>query len=80
VGVSTGAYSYQSSEQARNDLYIFGVQAYASCIASTLSQNNVLPRGTYVEFDTEKFLIENEIADKMDYPDMPEENTQEELA
>jgi phage portal protein BeeE len=80
VGVSTGAYSYQSSEQARNDLYIFGVQAYASCIASTLSQNNVLPRGTYVEFDTEKFLVENEIADKMDYPDMPEENTQEELA
>jgi hypothetical protein len=45
-----------------------------------LSQNNVLPRGTYVEFDTEKFLVENEIADKMDYPDMPEENTQEELA
>jgi phage portal protein BeeE len=80
VGVSTGAYSYQSSEQARNDLYIFGVQAYASCIASTLSQNNVLPRGTFVEFDTEKFLVENEIADKMEYPDMPEENTQEELA
>jgi phage portal protein BeeE len=80
VGVSTGAYSYQSSEQARADLYIFGVQAYASCIASTLSQNNVLPRGTYVEFDTEKFLLENEIADKMDSPDMPEENTQEELA
>lgn len=80
VGVSTGAYSYQSSEQARADLYIFGVQAYASCIASTLSQNNVLPRGTYVEFDTEKFLVENEIADKMDSPDMPEENTQEELA
>jgi phage portal protein BeeE len=79
VGVSTGAYSYQSSEQARADLYIFGVQAYAECISSTLSQNNVLPRGTYVEFDTEKFLIENEIADKMDN-DLPEENTQEELA
>jgi phage portal protein BeeE len=80
VGVSTGAYSYQSSEQARADLYIFGVQAYANCIASTLSQNNVLPRGTFCEFDTEKFLVENEIADKMDTPDMPEENTQEELA
>ena len=79
VGVSTGAYSYQSSEQARNDLYIFGVQAYAECISSTLSQNNVLPRGTFVEFDTEKFLIENEIADKMDN-NLPEENTQEELA
>ena len=80
VGVSTGAYSYQSSEQARNDLYIFGVQAYAECLASTLSQNNVLPRGTYVKFDTSDFLIENEMADKMDTPDLPEENTQESLA
>jgi phage portal protein BeeE len=80
VGVSTGAYSYQSSEQARADLYIFGVQAYSQCLAATLSQNNVLPRGTYVEFDTDDFLIENEIADKMDSPDLPEENTQEELA
>lgn len=80
AGVSVGAYSYQSSEQARADLYIFGVQAYAECIAATLSQNNVLPRGTYVEFDTEKFLVENEVADKMDNTDTPEENTQEELA
>jgi len=80
VGVSTGAYSYQSSEQARADLYIFGVQAYSQCLAATLSQNNVLPRGTYVEFDTHDFLVENEMADKMDSPDLPEENTQEELA
>ena len=84
VGVSTGAYSYQSSEQARADLYIFGVQAYAECLASTLSQNNVLPRGTYVEFDTDDFLIENEMADKMDTsnqpPDQPQQNTQESLA
>ena len=84
VGVSTGAYSYQSSEQARADLYIFGVQAYAECLASTLSQNNVLPRGTYVEFDTDDFLVENEMADKMDTsnqpPDQPQENTQESLA
>jgi len=84
VGVSTGAYSYQSSEQARADLYIFGVQAYAECLASTLSQNNVLPRGTYVEFDTDDFLVENEMADKMDTsnqpPDQPQQNTQESLA
>lgn len=79
VGVSTGAYSYQSSEQARNDLYIFGVKAYAQCIASTLSQNNVLPRNTFVEFDTEDFLVENELADKMPESDI-QENTQEELA
>jgi hypothetical protein len=56
------------------------VQAYAQCLASTLSQNNVLPRGTFVEYDTHDFLVENEMADKMDSPDLPEENTQEELA
>jgi len=80
VGVSTGSYSYQSSEQARADLYIFGVKAYADCIAATLSQNNVLPRGTYVKFDSDEYLIENYAADKMDSPDMPQENTQESLA
>jgi phage portal protein BeeE len=79
VGVSTGAYSYQSSEQARADLYIFGVQPYAQCIASTLSMNNVLPRGTYVCFDTDDFLVENEMADSMD-TNQPQENTQEALA
>jgi phage portal protein BeeE len=79
VGVSTGAYSYQSSEQARADLYIFGVQAYASCLSSTLSQNNILPRGTYVKFDTSDFLIENQMADTMNQ-DQPQENTQESLA
>ena len=80
VGVSTGSYSYQSSEQARADLYIFGVKAYADCIAATLSQNNVLPRGTYVKFDADEYLVENYAADKMDSPDKPQENTQEELA
>jgi phage portal protein BeeE len=87
VGVSTGAYSYQSSEQARADLFIFGVQAFAQTLSATLSMNNVLPRGTYVKFDTDDFLIENEIADTMDKPqpmgqpqNQPEENTQEALA
>jgi hypothetical protein len=41
--------------------------------------NNVLPRGTYVKFDTDSYLEENYVADKM--PDTaPEENTQESLA
>jgi phage portal protein BeeE len=80
VGVSTGSYSYQSSEQARADLYIFGVKTYADAIAATLSQNNVLPRGTYVKFDAEEYLLENYAADKMDSPDVIQENTQEELA
>jgi phage portal protein BeeE len=80
VGVSTGAYAYTSSEQSRADLYIFGVKPYADCIASTLSMNNVLPRGTYVKFDADSYLEENYVADKMDSSDRPKENTQESLA
>jgi phage portal protein BeeE len=79
VGVSTGAYAYTSSEQSRADLYIFGVKPYADCIASTLSMNNVLPRGTYVEFDTDDYLGENYVADAMPQ-NTPAQNTQEEMA
>ena len=78
VGVATGSYAYTSSEQSRADLYIFGVKPYADCIASTLSMNNVLPRGTYVKFDTDDYLIENYAADAMS--DNIQENTQESLA
>ena len=78
VGVSTGSYSYQSSQQARADLYIFGVKLYAEAIAETLSMDNVLPRGTYVEFDPTEYLSENYTADRMDEPVV--ENTQEQIA
>jgi phage portal protein BeeE len=78
VGVATGAYAYTSSEQSRADLYIFGVKPYAECIASTLSMNNVLPRGTYVKFDAESYLAENYAADYKE--NQPQENTQESLA
>lgn len=78
VGVSTGAYAYTSSEQSRADLYIFGVKPYAECIASTLSMNNVLPRGTYVKFDADSYLAENYAADYKE--SQPQENTQEALA
>jgi phage portal protein BeeE len=77
VGVATGSYAYTSSEQSRADLYIFGVKPYAECIASTLSQNNVLPRGTFVKFNAKNYLEENYVADALT-PD--DENTQEELA
>jgi len=56
AGISVGSYSYQSSAESRMDLWTFGVRAYADCIAGTLSQNNVLPNGTYVEFDVEDYL------------------------
>jgi phage portal protein BeeE len=82
VGVSTGSYSYQSAQQARADLYIFGVKLYAEAIAATLSMDNVLPRGTYVEFDADDYLSEEYMADKMDEPSEVniEENTQERIA
>ena len=78
LGVSTGSYSYQSSEQARMDMWMFGTKVYAECIAATLSSDAILPRGTYVEFDTDDFLGEvNEMdTEKVDVT----ENTQEELA
>jgi hypothetical protein len=56
AGVSVGSYSYQSSAEARMDLWTFGVRAYADCIAGTLSQNNVLPNGSYCEFDVQQYL------------------------
>jgi hypothetical protein len=80
VGVATGAYSYQSSQQARADLYLFGVKLYADAIASALSMDNVLPRGTYVEFDADEYLEENFMADRADDEVIVRENTQEELA
>lgn len=68
LGVATGSYSYQSSQQARADLYIFGVKPYAQVISETLSMNNVLPNGTFVEFDVHGYLDENYAADQMDMP------------
>ena len=56
AGISVGSYSYQSSAESRMDLWTFGVRAYADCIAGTLSQNNILPNGTYVEFDVKQYL------------------------
>ena len=55
-GLDVGSYAYTSSAESRMDLWTFGVRAYADCIAGTLSQNNVLPNGTYVEFDVEQYL------------------------
>ena len=56
AGFDVGSYAYTSSAEARMDLWTFGVRAYADCIAGTLSQNNILPNGSYVEFDVEGYL------------------------
>jgi len=57
VGVSVGSYSYQSSSESRADLWTFGARTYADCIAGTLSQNNILPNGSFVEFDVQGYLM-----------------------
>jgi len=70
VGFDQGSYAYTSNEGARADLWTFGARAYAECITSTLSQNNVLPNGTYIEFDTMNYLMG-------DYHEMPQVDNNE---
>jgi len=72
AGISVGSYSYQSSAESRMDLWTFGVRAYADCIAGTLSQNNVLPNGTYVEFDVEDYLTGEYSLSGHDMTQMPD--------
>ena len=82
AGVNIGSYQYTTSRGAREDLYLFGARQYLDCVSQTLSMNNVLPRGTYVEFDAEDYLSEEYLADKMDEPNEYniQENTQERIA
>jgi phage portal protein BeeE len=82
LGVPTGSYAYTNSRESRWDLWLYGTKTYAECITSTLSANNVLPVGTYVEFDTDEYLGEiddantsremNEPDDDMDEPETGE--------
>jgi len=83
LGVPTGSYAYTNSRESRWDLWLFGTKMYAEVIAATLSANNILPNGTYVEFDTDDYLGEMEVADMTPTPgnsSTVQENTQEELA
>lgn len=85
LGVPTGSYAYTNSKESRWDLWLFGTKAYAEVIAATLSQNSILPNGTMVCFDTDEYLGEMEVADtstsvNVNDQQMPQENTQEELA
>ena len=77
LSVSIGAYSYQSSQQSRIDLWTYACKALADCITETLSSDNVLPRGTYVCFDTDDFLAEaymgGDMPDPMNETDIPQD-------
>lgn len=80
LGVPTGSYAYTNSRESRWDLWLYGTKAYAEVIASTLSANNVLPNGTFVEFDYDEYLGEMDDANTSREMVDVEENTQEELA
>jgi len=75
LSVSIGAYSYQSSQQSRIDLWTYACKGLADCITETLSSDNVLPHGTMVHFDTEAFLAEAYMDahgdDRMNETDIP---------
>jgi hypothetical protein len=82
LGISTGSYAYTNSAGAKSDLWTFGLSMYAEAIVAALSQQ--LPRGTYVKWDTDKFLEtekeEYAVMEPMTEETEPQENTQEDLA
>jgi hypothetical protein len=78
LGISTGSYAYTNSSESRKDLWLFGTQAYAQVMASTMS--TALPKGTFVKFDVDDYIGEEEEMDPMAREQQPEENTQERLA
>jgi phage portal protein BeeE len=65
LGIPTGSYAYTNSRESRIDTFLYGTKLWAECLASTLSSNQVLPQGTYVEFDTDEYLGELDDADTM---------------
>jgi phage portal protein BeeE len=63
VGAPTGGgMNYQNSAESNKLLYLYGSKPYIECIEQTLSMNNVIPRGRYVELDVSTYLYENDLA------------------
>ena len=80
AGISIGSYAYSNSRSAREELYEFAARQYMNCIAETLSFNNITPRGTYIEFDIDDYII-GALPDADNMEEMqPMQNTQESLA
>lgn len=72
LGIDVGSYAYQTPEQARKDLYLFGARPYLDCIQETLSMDNVLPRGRFVEFDVDRWLGEGDMSETLIEPPVEE--------
>jgi len=58
VGVEVGSMVYQSSAQARQDLYLFGAKPYVDCISETLSGDNVVAKGKHIVLDVDSYISE----------------------
>lgn len=58
LGIDVGGLTYQNAQDARLQLYLYGAKPYLDVIEQTLSSDQILPRGRYVEFDTEDYLGE----------------------
>lgn len=80
LGVPTGSYAYTNSRESRWDLWLYGTKAYAEVIASTLSSDKILPKGTFIMFDTDDYLGEVDDANMSRERVDVEENTQEEIS
>ena len=63
LNLSVGSYAYTNSVEARQDLWTFACKQIAECISQTLSMNQVLPNGTYVEFDVQDFIDGDKLKD-----------------
>lgn len=78
LSVSIGAYSYQSAQQSRMDLWQYACKPIADCITQTLSSDNNLPHGTYVKFDVDDFLSAEYMGGDIEEPNedmMPDQST-----
>jgi len=78
IGIA-GSFTYQNAQQARQDLYLFGAKQVLDVIQSTLSMTNVLPRNRFVEFDTESYIYENNLAEVPTEPAMDAALNREEM-
>ena len=58
VGLSVGGMTYQNSQEARRDLFLFGAKPFVDCIEETLTMPNVTPRGRFVSLDIDTYLAE----------------------
>jgi hypothetical protein len=54
--------TYSNADEARKDLYLFGARLYLDVIEQTLSNDNIIPRGRYVEFDIEDYLGSDDLS------------------